>query len=114
VHAGVEVRDRHSAAELEGRRAAVAGLDDKRVIDEVERDLEGRIAVMQPSRREAADVDVERDVPPVVARRRGRQPDLAEYLAVQMQRVFRCAPIAQMELGQCCHRASASINAAAS
>jgi hypothetical protein len=47
---------------------------------------------------EAAHVDVQRGVPPVVARGGSRQPDLAEDLAVQVQVSFvarqssRCNP----------------------
>ena len=89
MDAGVEVRDRHAAAELERRPAAVARADDQGVIDEVERDLERRAAMVQASRRETAHVHVQRDVPPVVARGGGRQTDLAEDLAVEMQRVLR-------------------------
>ena len=100
MDAGIEVRDGQSAAELERPGATVGRPDDHGVIDEVDRDLERRAVVMQPPRRETSHVDVQRDVPPVVARRRGRQPDLADDLAVEMQRVLRCAPVGQMQLRQ--------------
>jgi hypothetical protein len=96
VEAGVELRDRQPCAERERRGSAVRRPDDHGVIDEVDRDLERRVAMMQPPRREPADVDVQRHVPPVVARRRGGQPDLAEDLAVEMQRVLGRAPVGQM------------------
>jgi hypothetical protein len=35
-------------------------------------------AVMQPPGGQPADIDIQRDVPPMVARRGARQPDLAE------------------------------------
>jgi hypothetical protein len=100
VEAGIEVRDRQSPAELEGLRATVSRPDDHGVVDEVDRDLERRVAMMQAPCRETADVDVQRDVPPVVARWRRRQPDLADDLAVEMQRVPRLAPVGQMQLRQ--------------
>jgi hypothetical protein len=68
--------------------------------------------VMQPPRREAAHVDVEGDVPPVIARRDGGQPDLADDLAVQVQRVLRRAPVGQVQLGQ--RHAPVTTNAASS
>ena len=47
VEAGVEVRDGHPVAELERPVASVGGLHEQGVIEEVERDLEGRPAMMQ-------------------------------------------------------------------
>ena len=69
VEAGIELRDGQSVAELERLRATVGRSHGHGVIDEVEGDLERRVVVMQPSRLQPAHVDVERDVPPVVARR---------------------------------------------
>jgi len=63
---------------------------------------------------ESADVDVQRSVPPVVARCRRRQPDLAEDLAVQVQRVLCRAPVGQVQLRQCHRRETVSVNVAAS
>ncbi len=100
VEAGVELRDGQSATQLERPGATVSRPDDHRVIDEVDRDLERGVVVMQPPRREPSHVDVQRDVPPVVARRRRGQPDLADDLAVEMQRVPRRAPVGQMQLRQ--------------
>jgi hypothetical protein len=101
VDTGVEVRDRQPVSELEGPRAAVRGPDDQGVIEEVQGDLEGGVALMQPSGREPTNVDVERDVPPVVARRRRREADLPEDLAVEMQSVLRRPPVAQVQFGKC-------------
>ena len=70
------------------------------MIDEVDGDVERRAAMMEAACRQAADVHVQRDVPPVVARRRRRQADLPEDLAVQMQCVFSCTPVGQMQLRQ--------------
>jgi hypothetical protein len=83
------------------------------VVDEVEVDLEGRVSFVQPSGGEAAHVDVEGNVPPLVARRRGREADLAHDLAVEVQRVLRRPPVDEVELGER-HRGSASMNAAGS
>ena len=109
----VEVGDRDAVGELEGADATVVRAHDERVVDEVEVDLERRGVVVQPPRREPADVDVERGVPPVVPRRRGRETDLPHDLAVEVQRVLGRAPVGEVEFGQR-HRASASINAAVS
>ena len=87
VDAGIEVGDRHSAADVERLGATVAGAGNQGVVDEVDRDLEGRIAMVQAPGGEAAHVDVQRGVPPVVARGGSGQPDLA----VQVQSVLRGA-----------------------
>jgi site-specific DNA recombinase len=73
------------------------------VIDKVDHDLERRVLVMQAPRRQTADVDVQRDVPPVVAWRRGRQLDLAEDLAVQMQGVFTRVSLTGIDFGCPCN-----------
>src|SRR5438034_4034556 len=70
------------------------------MIDEIDGDLERRLTMMQAPRRQPAYVDVQRDVPPMVAGCRGRQPDLAQDLAVKVQRVLRVAPVDQMQLRQ--------------
>ena len=95
---GVEVGD--ARAELEAARATVGGADDERVVDEVERDVIGRLLLMETARGQAAHVDVERDVPPVVARRSRGEPDLADDLAVEVERVLRRAPVGEVELGK--------------
>ena len=68
MDAGIEVGDRHSAADVERLGATVAGAGNQGVVDEVDRDLEGRIAMVQAPGGEAAHVDVQRGVPPVVTR----------------------------------------------
>jgi hypothetical protein len=98
VEAGVKVGDRHSAGEVEAPLATIGGADDEGVVNEVEGDVERRLPMVQAPRRQPTDIDVERDVPPVVAGRGGRQPDLADDLAVEMQRVLGRAPIAQLQL----------------
>ncbi len=100
VQAGVEVRDRQAACEREGSDPTVASLHDESVVDEVERDLELGFPVMEATRRQAADVDVEGRVPPVVARRGRREPDLAENLAVEVEGVLRRPPVCEVELGE--------------
>jgi hypothetical protein len=93
VDARIEVPDRHSASEPERLGPAVSGPHDHGMIDEVDGDVKGRATMMKAARCQAADVHVQRDVPPVVARCRRRQPDLPEDLAVQMQCVFCCTPV---------------------
>ena len=62
----VERRDREAVGERE-RLLGVGRLDDEPVADEVEADLEpGAVRPVQEPRRQPVDVDVERDVPPVV------------------------------------------------
>src|SRR5215813_1087818 len=67
------------------------------MIDEVKHDLERGIAVMHAPRRQPADIDIQRYVPPVVARRCSCQPDLADDLAIQVQGVLGCPPFGQVE-----------------
>ncbi len=98
VEAGVEVGDGHPVAELERLVAPVTGLHTQGVIEEVEPDLEGRPAMMEAPRREPANVDVQGDVPPVIARCRRGEPDLAEDLGVQVQGVLRRAPVGEVQL----------------
>ncbi len=106
VKAGVEVGDRDTVGEVERPAAAVVGAYEQCMVEEVEVDLKGGVFVMQPPGREAAHVDVERRVPPVVARRRGCNAYLADDLAVQVQRVLGRTPVGQVELRQR-HRATA-------
>ena len=47
MDAAIEVRDRDSAGERERPRATICRANDQGVIDEVDRDFEGRLAVMQ-------------------------------------------------------------------
>jgi hypothetical protein len=98
VETGVEVRDGYPVAELEQPVAHVRGLDDQCVINEVAPDLEGRVAMVQAPCCEPADVDVEGGVPPVVAGCRGREPDLADDLGVQVQGVLCRAPVGEVHL----------------
>src|ERR671914_930515 len=98
VQADVEVGDRSSGFEAEGFRPTIGGPHDERVVDEVDDDLESRAAMVHAPRGETADVDVQRDVPPMVARRRRSQSDLADDLAVQMQRVLRGTPAVEVQL----------------
>ena len=98
VEARVELGDRHSTGEIERPPATIGGTDNEGVVNEVEGDVERRSSMVQAPRRQPTDIDVERDVPPVVARRGGRQPDLAHDLAVEVQCVLGRAPVAQMEL----------------
>ena len=94
----VEGRDRNAAGQRERLRVAVSASDDERVVEEVDRELESRALVVEPPRRQPADVDVERDVPPVITRRRRREPHLAKDLAVQVERVLGRAPVGEVEL----------------
>ena len=90
---GVEVCDREAVDEVERPGATVAGANAQCVVDEVEVDLKCLLVVVQPPGREAAQVDVQRGVPPVVARRRRCEPDLADDLAEEMQCVLGRAPV---------------------
>jgi hypothetical protein len=68
VDARIEVPDRHSGAEPERLGPAVSGPHDQGMIDEVDGDIERCAAMVEAACRQAADVYVQRDVPPVVAR----------------------------------------------
>ncbi len=100
MKARIEVGDGDAVGQVERAGAAVVGANEQRVVDEVEVDLECRVLVVEPPRRQAAHVDVERCVPPVVPRCCGRESDLADDLAVQMERVLSRAPVGQMQFRQ--------------
>jgi hypothetical protein len=100
VQPPVELRDVEAIVQREPIAPPVGRAHDQRVVHEVQADVERRAAVMQAARREPTHVDVERHVPPVVARRRRRQADLAHHLAIQMQRVLRRSPVDQAQLAQ--------------
>src|SRR5262249_20337162 len=64
-------------------------------------DLEGGAAgALEAPGRQTADVEIEGHVPPVVQRRHGRHPDLADDLRPQVKRVLRLLPARKRELGQ--------------
>jgi hypothetical protein len=100
VQLGVERGDAEPVLEREALLAAVGRADPQRVPDHVEVDLERRAGAAHPSRGQAAHVDVQRDVPPVVARRGRRQAHFADDLAAEVQRVLRRAPVAERERRQ--------------
>jgi hypothetical protein len=58
---------------------------------------------MHPSRRKPADVDVQRRVPPVVARRHRRELDLPDDLRPEVQRDLRRFPVGQRYRRECGH-----------
>jgi hypothetical protein len=76
----------------------VTSLCDESVVDEVERDLELGLPLVEATRGEAANVNVERRVPPVVPRRGRCEPNLPEYLAGEVKRVLRRTPPCEVEL----------------
>ena len=88
-HVAVEFRDRHRL-EHDLAEVAVAGAHPQHVIDEVEIDLEGARAVGDRRRGEPARGDVERHVPGMIEPGRAREPDLADDLRPQLQRLGRC------------------------
>jgi hypothetical protein len=106
VQVGVEPCNRQAAREREGLDPPFSALHDESVVDEVERDLELGFPVVKATRGEAADVDVERRVPPVVARRRRGEPDLAEDLTVEVEGVLRRSPVREVELRESHQRSS--------
>jgi len=91
---GVEVRARRALGEREARAGAVAGHHVEAVVEQVERDLHvaGAVAGGHRPGRQPARGDVQRHVPPVVARRRERHADLAGDLGVAVQRLLRRLP----------------------
>jgi hypothetical protein len=72
---------------------------DEAMVDEVEGDLKGAVSVRDRWRREAPGGDLERDVPPVVHRRRERQADLADDLGPHVQGGDRRLPLPPRQLG---------------
>src|SRR6185312_2423021 len=107
MDAVIEVRDRDSAGERKRPRATICRANDQGVIDDVDRDFEGRLAVMQAAGGEPAHVDIQRSVPPVVPRRGRGEANLAEDLTVEVQGVLGRAPVVHMELRKR-HRSTSS------
>ena len=68
------------------------------MIDEVEVDLEPAVTVRDRRRRQAPRRHVQRDVPPVVERRREGQPHLADDLGPHVQRGDRGLPVPPRQL----------------
>jgi hypothetical protein len=100
VETRVEVRDRETVRERKRAPLPIRSPDEELVADEVERDVERRAGVSERAARQPADVDVERCVPPVVARRSRREAHLPHDLRVQVQRVLRRAPVGDAEVGK--------------
>ena len=74
---------------------AFAGPDDQRVVDEVEVDLEGPIAIRNRRGRKPARRNVQRGVPEVINRRAQRESNLADNLALHMKRRISVFPLLQ-------------------
>jgi hypothetical protein len=81
----VEVSDR-LGCQRQAPRRAVAGLDQERVIDEVEIDLERAPFMRDRGSGQATRRHVQGHVPRMIDPRRPGQPDLADDLGPQMQR----------------------------
>ena len=89
----VECSDGQVVDEGERFRLATARANDEPMIDEIEVDLVARpVRRVEPSRCEPTDVEVERNVPPVVSRRRGRHTDLADDLHPEVEGLLRLLP----------------------
>ena len=88
VQAPVELRDVEPVVQAERLAAPAGGADHHGVVDEVERDVEAGAPVAERPGGESADIDVERDVPPMVVRCRRGQPNLPDDLAVELKRHF--------------------------
>ncbi len=88
TEAAVEaLRDGEAVVERE-RPLDALGSCDERVVDEVECQLEARVAQDHAAGRQAAHPDREGDVPPVVLPRRGGQAHLTDLLRVEVERVL--------------------------
>src|SRR5471032_3005196 len=88
----VEGGDRQPVCKRERLDLTAVGPYHKAVVDEVEVDAEGDASLVHPPRRQPTDVDVERDVPPVIVGRRRGQLDLAYDLGPEVQCVLRPPP----------------------
>jgi hypothetical protein len=100
MEASVEVGDRDTGTQVEGPDPSVSGLNDEGGGKEVNANLERRVVVVQAAGGEPAGVDVERGVPPVVARRCRGQPDLSDDLRVEVQGVLGRTPVDQVQFRQ--------------
>lgn len=101
---GVQTRVELGHGETFGERepALVAAVcpHDELVRDQVEGDVERRLAAVERAGGQAADVDIERSMPPVVAWGRRREAHLPQDLRVQVQRVLRRPPAGDPQLGK--------------
>jgi hypothetical protein len=79
---------------------AAVGPHDQQVVDQVEVVLEAHLALVKPAGGQAAHVQVQGDVSPVVAGRGGGQLDLADDLGPQVQGGLGRLPGLQRKLGQ--------------
>jgi len=91
--AGIELGDRQSVLERERRGLAAIGPENELVLEEIEAEIERRCPEPHLACGQAADVDVERHVPPVVARMRRGETNLVDELDVEMERLLRRRPV---------------------
>ena len=94
----MEGGDRHRLERKSGR-AAVGGLSDHLMVDQVEAELDAARSIRHQPGREAARIGIERRVPRMVHPGRAGQPIFADDLAIEMQRRTGLAPGAVRDVG---------------
>ena len=90
-HGGIEARDRLSG-ESKLPRCAIARRNPQGMVDEVEIDLKGPVAIGDRRGRQPARGDIQCDVPGMIEPWRALKTDLADNLGPQMQRIVGLAP----------------------
>jgi hypothetical protein len=90
---GVEPRAGHPVAQREARRAALARPDAEPVVDDVDLDLHGQVAVRHRPGGDAVGRHGERHVPPVVAEGHERHANLADHLREAVKRLLGRPPL---------------------
>ena len=107
-HLGMEVGDA-SWRERDGFDRTSTGLDLQPMVDEIEIDLKTARAVRDQRGGQASAGHVQRNVPPMVDRRRVREPDLADDLRPKMQRGTGVRPFRERQFGPVCRSSVASL-----
>ena len=94
----VEIGDRHRRQRKTLDAAVIPG-DAQLVVDKIEQNVEGALAAAVLRRHQAARVDAEGRVPPMIDERRAGEPHLAGDLRPQLQRVAGLAPRVERQVG---------------
>src|SRR4051812_43698576 len=93
----MEIRDR-AWLECHGFNPARAGLDNQPMVNEIEVDLKAARAMRDQGCRQASGGHVKRNVPPMVHRRRMREPDLPHDLSPKLQRGASVGPFGEWQI----------------
>src|SRR5207248_860963 len=94
-HLAIKICDR-TRPQLKCDDLAVAALDEQFVIDEIKLDLKDTIAERYGGRRQPACRHIERNIPPMINKRRQLHPDLSDDLRPHVQCRESISPFIQL------------------